>query len=100
MSPLVSVPVLSLQRTSMLPKFSIASRCLTITFWRAMCAAPAREGDRADHGQELGRQAYRERHREEERLEERVMQEGACQKHEENEEEHRAHDEERELPGA
>jgi P-type Mg2+ transporter len=27
MSPLVSVPVLSLQRTSMLPKFSIASRC-------------------------------------------------------------------------
>src|SRR5437660_7407443 len=32
--------VLSLQRTSMLPKFSIASRCLTITFWRAMCAAP------------------------------------------------------------
>ena len=31
---------MSLQRMSMLPKFSIASRCLTITFWRAMWAAP------------------------------------------------------------
>ena len=39
-SPLVSVPVLSLQRTSMLPKFWIAARCLTITFWRAMRTAP------------------------------------------------------------
>src|SRR2546426_3673776 len=100
MSPLVSVPVLSLQRTSMLPKFSIASRCLTITFWRAMCAAPRERVTALIHGQELGRQAHRERHREEQRFEKRVMQERAGQKHEENEEEHRAHDEERELAGA
>ncbi len=40
----VSVPVLSLHRTSMLPKFWIAGRCLTITLLRAPCAprpAPA-----------------------------------------------------------
>ena len=40
MLPLVSVPVLSLHSTSMLPKFWIAERCLTITFFRAMARAP------------------------------------------------------------
>ncbi len=38
--PLVSVPVLSLHRMSMLPKSSMAARCLTITFCRAMRTAP------------------------------------------------------------
>ena len=40
MFPLVSVPVLSLQSMSMLPKFWIAERCLTITFLRAIARAP------------------------------------------------------------
>jgi hypothetical protein len=61
---------------------------------------PAGEGDRADHGQELGRQADRERHRKEQRLEECVVQERASQEHEEDEEKHRARDEEREPPGS
>ena len=39
-SPVVSVPVLSVQSTSMLPKFWIAARCLTMTFLRAMRTAP------------------------------------------------------------
>ena len=56
----------------MLPKSSIAARCLTITFRRAMCAAPAGERDGRDHRQEFGRQADRERHREEQRLEKRA----------------------------
>src|SRR3990172_3629204 len=38
--PTVSVPVLSLQRMSMLPKFSMAASRLTMTFFRAMRTAP------------------------------------------------------------
>ena len=40
MTPAVSVPVLSLQSTSMLPKFWIAGRCFTMTCSRAMRSAP------------------------------------------------------------
>ena len=36
----VSVPVLSVQRTSMLPRFSMAVRCRTSTPWRAIICAP------------------------------------------------------------
>ena len=36
----VSVPVLSVHSTSMAPKFWIASRRLTITFWRDSTTAP------------------------------------------------------------
>ena len=39
-SPWVRVPVLSLQRMSMLPKFSMAASCLTMTFFSAMRTAP------------------------------------------------------------
>ena len=39
-SPSVSVPVLSEQRTSMLPKFSIAASCFTITRSRAIRLVP------------------------------------------------------------
>ena len=38
--PLVSVPVLSLHKTSVLPKFCIVARFLTMTFLRAICTAP------------------------------------------------------------
>ena len=38
--PAVSVPVLSLHRMSMLPRFWIAERCFTITFSRAIWIAP------------------------------------------------------------
>ena len=40
MTPGVSVPVLSLHRMSMLPKFWMAGRCLTMTCSRAMRSAP------------------------------------------------------------
>ena len=40
-APSVSVPVLSLHSTSMVPRFSIADRCLTITLPWAMRSAPA-----------------------------------------------------------
>ena len=85
----------------MLPKFWIAARCLTITFWRAMCAAPAGERDGGDHRQELGRQARRRAppRRAATRAASRCSSD-ADQQDEEHEEEHRPHDEERELPRA
>ena len=38
--PAVSVPVLSLQITSRLPRFSIEARCFTITFFFDIATAP------------------------------------------------------------
>ena len=70
--PAVSVPVLSLHRMSMLPKFWIADRCLTITLCARHAHRALRERDGRDHRQELGRQPDGERDREQQRLERRA----------------------------
>src|SRR3974390_1088927 len=52
--PLVIVPVLSLQRTSILPKFCIAERCFTITFLRAIARAPLESVTEVNNGRNCG----------------------------------------------
>ncbi len=58
--------VLSVHRTVMAPRSSIADRRLTITFLRAIRAA--RHGDGGDHRQEFGREPHCEGHGEHQRL--------------------------------
>ena len=65
---MVSVPVLSVQSTSMAPKFWIELRRLTMTFLRRHRQRALGEADRDDHRQHLRRQPHRHRQREEEGL--------------------------------
>src|SRR5262249_2982917 len=67
-TPVVSVPVLSLHRTSMLPRFCIAANCLTMTFSRAMETAPLASVTDVIIGKKLGRQTHRQGNGEEEGL--------------------------------
>ena len=76
-TPLVSVPVLSLQRMSMLPKFWIAGRLLHDHLLARQSQRATRQRDRADHRQELRCEADAQRHCEEQRLE-RVVPEAQC----------------------
>jgi hypothetical protein len=61
---------------------------------------PARQGDRDDHGQELGRQPDREGDGEQERLQQIPAQHRVDQEHEQHEEHDDLEDQEAELPGA
>ncbi len=96
----VSVPVLSVHRTSMLPRSWIAARRLTITLLLGHAQRAARQRHRHDHRQQLGRQPDRERHGEQERLEQRPVESGVHEQHEQHQHEGQAHDQqaERRVP--
>ena len=79
----------------MLPKFSMAASCLTMTFFSRHAHRAARQRHRDDHGQQLGREPHRERHREEERLEQVAPQQGVDQEDEQHQEDHDLEDQER-----
>ena len=65
---IVSVPVLSVQSTSIAPRFWMALIRLTMTFLRPIATRALGQADRHDHRQHLGRQADGHGDREEERL--------------------------------
>ena len=65
----VSVPVLSVQSTSMLPRSWIAGSRFTTTRLPRHAQRAVRKRHRHDHRQQLGREADRERDREQERFE-------------------------------
>ena len=67
-TPCVSVPVLSVQRTSMLPRFSIAVRCRTSTPSPRHHLRAAGEIDAQDGRQQLGAEPDGERDRKQQRL--------------------------------
>ena len=67
-TPSVSVPVLSVQSTSMLPRFSIALRRRTITPRRAISAAPRARVTLRIAGSSSGLRPDRERQREQQRV--------------------------------
>ena len=71
-----------------------------MTFSRAIRAAPSRQRHRRDHGQELGRQPDRKGHREEQRLERGPVHRDARRENHEDEDEHRARDEQPEVAQA
>ena len=66
-----SCPVLSVHRTVIAPKSSIASRRLTMTRSRAMSRAPCGQADRHDRRQQLRGEADRQREREQRRVDQR-----------------------------
>ncbi len=93
----VSVPVLSVHSTSMLPRSWIAARRFTITCSLGHAERAARERDRDDHRQQLGRQPDGQRQGEEEALEQRTVEQKVDQQHEQDEEHGEPHDQHAEL---
>ena len=78
---IVSVPVLSVQRTSIAPRFWIELSRLTITFLRDMAMAPLERQTADDHRQHFRRQADRDRQREEEGFAPVVLAEAVDEEH-------------------
>ena len=73
-APSVSVPVLSVKSTSMLPRSSIVTRRLTSTLRRASSREPVDEADADDRRQQLRGDADRDRQREQQRVDQRPRQ--------------------------
>ena len=100
MAPSVSVPVLSVHRMSMLPRFSIASSRRTMTPRLLMARAPAESVTLMIAGKQLRRQADRERHGEQQRLDHRAVEQQVHRQHEQNDDDHHADQQIAELANA
>ena len=100
MAPSVSVPVLSVQRMSMLPRFSMASRRRTMTPRLLIARAPADKGHADDRRQQFRRQPHRQRHGEQQRLDRRPAEQQVHRQHEEDDDDHDPDQQVAELPDA
>ena len=98
MTPVVSVPVLSLQRMSMLPKFWIAGRCLTMTWSRAIRSAPCVSVTDAIIGRKLRREPDAQGDREEKRFERIVLEGDPHEQNEQDQDDGRSQNQQAESP--